>query len=112
MPLPRKGESQNDFVSRCMSSEEAQNSFPDQQQRSAFCHSQWENKGQSSGGVFIYEDPKTGELYHYARRGIYKKNGRTLIFVKQSRAETGTDILNQINDIMKEVFDEIDGKTE
>src|SRR6056300_700104 len=28
---------------------------------------------------FKYEDPKTGEVYTYKRRGVYKKNGRTLI---------------------------------
>ena len=47
MPSPRKGESQSSFISRCMSSDESQNSFPDQKQRSAFCHSQWKNKSKS-----------------------------------------------------------------
>ena len=32
-----------------------------------------EKRGKSSGAVFIYEDPKTRELYHYARKGLYKK---------------------------------------
>ena len=35
--------------------------------------------------TYIYEDPKTGELYHYSRKGLYKKSGRTLKFVKQTR---------------------------
>lgn len=30
-------------------------------------------------GSFKYEDPKTGEIYEYERKGIYKKDGRTLI---------------------------------
>ena len=82
-----------------MSSKEAQKSFPDQQQRSAFCHSQWKNKGKSSGAIFIYADPQTGELFHYARRGIYRKNGRTLVFVKQSRGEIMSDhILNKTSE--------------
>ena len=103
MPSPREGESQSGFVSRCMSSKEAQNSFPDQKQRTAFCHSQWENKGKSAGGIFIYEDPRTGELYHYARKGIYRKSGRTLIFVKQSRGNTMTDIIMQIDESMQDI---------
>jgi hypothetical protein len=37
--------------------------------------------------TYIYEDPKTGELYHYSRKGIYKKSGRTLIFVKRTRGD-------------------------
>ena len=99
MPSPRKGETQKDYISRCMSSKEAQKSFPDQQQRVAFCHSQWKNKDKSSGAIFIYGDPKTGELFHYARRGIYKKNGRTLVFVKQSRGEIMSDhILNKASE--------------
>ena len=32
-----------------------------------------------SKGAFRYKDPKTGEIYEYERRGIYKKDGRTLI---------------------------------
>jgi hypothetical protein len=35
--------------------------------------------------TYIYEDPKTGELYHYSRKGLYKKSGRTLKLVKQTR---------------------------
>ena len=34
--------------------------------------------GKSKGG-FKYRDPKTGQVYEYERRGIYKKDGRTLI---------------------------------
>ena len=56
----------------------------------------------SDGGIFIYEDPKTGELYHYARKGIYRKSGRTLIFVKQSRGNTMTDIIMQIDKSMQD----------
>jgi len=31
---------------------------------------------------YKYKDPKTGEIYEYDRRGIYKKNGRALIPVR------------------------------
>ena len=34
--------------------------------------------GKSKGG-FKYRDPKTGQVYEYERRGIYKKDGKTLI---------------------------------
>jgi len=96
MPSPRKGETKQSYVSRCMSSEEAKRDFPSSDQRVAFCHSKWENKGRSSGEVFMYKDPKTGELYNYGRRGIYKKNGRFLVFVKRSRGEIMSEhILNK-----------------
>ena len=96
MPSPREGEREKEYISRCMSSEEAKRDFPDSKQRVAFCHSKWRNKGKSSGAVFVYEDPKTGELFHYSRRGTYRKNGRTLVFIKQSRGEIMSDhILNR-----------------
>ena len=88
MPSPRKGEKEKDYISRCMSSEEAKRDFPDSKQRVAFCNSKWENK---SKGAYEYEDPKTGELFYYSRKGAYRKNGRTLIFKKRSRAKTILD---------------------
>jgi len=92
MPSPRKDEEKKNYISRCMSSEEAKRDFSDSKQRVAFCNSKWENKGKSSGAVYIYEDPKTGELFHYKRRGGYRKNGRTLIFVKQTGGKVMSDL--------------------
>lgn len=96
MPSPHEGEKKKNYISRCMSSEEAKRDFPDSKQRVAFCNSKWENKGKSSGAIFMYEDPKTGELFHYKRKGAYRKNGRILIFIKQTRGEIMSDhILNR-----------------
>jgi hypothetical protein len=44
MPSPRKGEKQKDFITRCMGDAEANSSFPDSNQRAAFCYSQYKNK--------------------------------------------------------------------
>jgi hypothetical protein len=44
MPSPRKGETRDKFISRCMGSGESRRTFPDQKQRAAFCFSQWRNK--------------------------------------------------------------------
>jgi hypothetical protein len=96
MPSPKKGEQQSKFMQRCVSSSESQKSFPEQKQRVAFCHSQWKNKGKSCGTIFVYKDPITSELFHFSRQGVYKKNGRILIFVKRSRGEIMSDhILNR-----------------
>ena len=48
MPHPREGERQSKFISRCMASRESKNKFPNQQQRVAFCHSQWRDGTMSS----------------------------------------------------------------
>ena len=96
MPSPQTGEQQSKSVQRCMSSNESQKSFPEQKQRVAFCHNQWKNKGKSSGAIFVYKDPRTSELFYFARKGVYRKNGRILTFVKKSRGEIMSDhILNR-----------------
>src|SRR5262249_50014604 len=41
MPNPRKGESHDDWMQRCMGDEEQQRSFPDEKQRAAVCESKW-----------------------------------------------------------------------
>ena len=45
------------------------------------------DEDESNASVFIYEDPQSGELYHYSRRGTYRKNGKVLVFVKKARSE-------------------------
>ena len=37
-----------------------------------------EDQGPSSAG-YKYEDPRTGEIFTFKRRGVYKRNGRTLV---------------------------------
>jgi hypothetical protein len=33
---------------------------------------------------YAYEDPRTGEIYYYKRKGVYRKNGRVLVLAKDS----------------------------
>jgi len=35
-----------------------------------------------SKSYYAYEDPRTGEVYYYKRKGVYRKNGRVLILAK------------------------------
>lgn len=44
MPTPAAGESQNEFVARCMGDSESRQDFPNAQQRIAFCYSVWESE--------------------------------------------------------------------
>lgn len=44
MPSPGPTESEDEFISRCMSDEEAMSDFPDDDQRYAVCISKWEGK--------------------------------------------------------------------
>lgn len=44
MPTPTANESKEEWISRCMASEESRKTFPDPKQRAAFCYSKWEQK--------------------------------------------------------------------
>ena len=44
LPTPSKNETQDDFISRCMSNETMKEDFPDNKQRVAVCFSQWKKK--------------------------------------------------------------------
>jgi hypothetical protein len=43
---------------------------------------QKEDQHEESQGKFKYKDPKTNEVYEYERKGIYRKDGRVLVPVK------------------------------
>ena len=99
MPLPSKneGESPKDFMSRCMSSDKMKEEYKDQKQRTAICMSKaceglnsieasdFYYTYEETEGSYRYEDPKTGEIFIYKRRGIYKKNGRVLVYVGKDK---------------------------
>lgn len=48
LPKPNKGESKDDFLSRCMGDDAMQSEYPDEDERYAVCNSQWENKSAAS----------------------------------------------------------------
>ena len=51
--------------------------------------------GEDTKGGFKYKDPKTGEVYEYERKGIYKKSGRTLVPVRAAKYQGRTVKLNK-----------------
>ena len=89
MPSPNKNEPQNDFIQRCMSSEESKRSFPDTKERVAFCNSQFKNHGDNPhvvdwSGAFSHILNRAGEAYGDEKagyppncnEGYYEKNGK------------------------------------
>ena len=44
-----------------------------------------------SKAYYIYEDPITGEVFTYKRKGVYRKNGRILVFQK-TVSSSGEDL--------------------
>lgn len=48
MPTPRKDETRDKFVSRCMGDDEANRDFPSRDQRFAFCNSVFRREGGKS----------------------------------------------------------------
>ena len=45
MPFPKKGETEDEFIKRFMSSEEANRDYPDQKQRYAVAKAFWKEYG-------------------------------------------------------------------
>lgn len=60
LPTPKKGESKEDFVSRCIETltKEKSNRFPSRAQRAAVCYSQW---GETPAEKEAYEEKKAAE---------------------------------------------------
>jgi hypothetical protein len=51
LPSPHQGESQQDFVSRCMVDSSMRSDFPKQEQRAAVCHQQWRDAKKTEAPV-------------------------------------------------------------
>ena len=49
-------------------------------------------KYESEYAEFKYEDPKTGEVYNYQRKGYYRKNGRVLRYVGKGAEYQGRKV--------------------
>jgi hypothetical protein len=47
MPSPKKGESRNDYIGRCMGNKKMKKEFSDTKQRAAVCYSYWDKKNES-----------------------------------------------------------------
>lgn len=46
IPKPHSGESESDFISRCMSNSTMNSEYPKDKQRYAICQSAWDDKKQ------------------------------------------------------------------
>jgi hypothetical protein len=44
LPQPKPGETQNEFMQRCVTDQVMQSEFPMEQQRLAVCYTQWKEK--------------------------------------------------------------------
>lgn len=73
MPTPNTGENRSNFMIRCMSSAEAQADFPDNNQRVAFCISQFNKRSQKTMSEFVKVDEELGLVFGFAI--ICQKNG-------------------------------------
>lgn len=91
MPIPSKKKDENgdEFMQRCMGDETMKTEFPSQKQRVAVCMSkavEGMNRVEATDFAisygkkkYKYKNPNTNEYYFYSRKGIYKKDGITLV---------------------------------
>jgi len=79
---PSKGESQNDFVSRCMGNATMRKEFPNQKQRNAVCFSQFRKaKGGESMSKVVNQLPfKFTEKFQVIQegKGIRNDNNKNI----------------------------------
>lgn len=86
-----------DFMSRCMNDPAMSKGFPDQSRRSKACmikacdgmsHIEAADfQIQASKESYQYEDPKTGEVFTFNRKGVFRKNGRVLIPIQDNDSD-------------------------
>lgn len=55
IPTPKSGESEQNFISRCMGNSVMSKEFPDKKQRAGVCYSQWRKKGEAMDEQFNCE---------------------------------------------------------
>jgi len=60
LPKPRKKETEQEFVSRCMGDEMMRNDFKDQKQRAAVCYSQFKVREKMKGEA-SWDDVRRGD---------------------------------------------------
>ena len=83
MPLPKPiaDETQDDFIDRCMASDEMNEEFPDQDQRLAVCFQRWKDKEKKSA--------EPGEMSAFERRFFAEAEIRLVDENAESAAITG-----------------------
>lgn len=52
LPEPNKGETKDDFISRCMKNPTMKSEYPDEKQRLAVANSQWERRNKKKASVW------------------------------------------------------------
>jgi len=100
---PKSGESQDEFVSRCMSEEES--NFPDQKQRLAVCFSKFrgsiekqENEEDIDGAVIDFVTTMSGEPPHFHNGKVINGLGQT---DKITASDSGNPPPDHIHGIVK-----------
>lgn len=102
----KSGEDKRNFMSRCMSDPKMKKEYPDQRQRGAVCDSKaslisWADDEfkkdvendieEEATAIYVYKNPRTGELFFFERQGIYRKDGTVLVLVTAEELNDGRE---------------------
>jgi hypothetical protein len=104
MPIPKPGETQRQFIARCVIDDEARNDFPDADQRIAFCYSQYENKDENLLDTKTFKlSKKFGDAWKNAnekqRKITERRNAKRFRDFYQSQYNIAVDNMITYNDI-------------
>jgi hypothetical protein len=92
---PRAGESEEEFIGRCMS--ELSNEFPDQDQRVAVCYSYWEGEELKNKDEYATEEEQEAILAYAMEHGENIKAEDIVVDLSASEFNTVTDVLRGIS---------------
>lgn len=92
IPKPRKNETKDDFMDRCMGDTVTNKEFPDEKQRFGVCQTQWKEKKSmkpekeirhinTSAKVELRDDGSPGSIYGYPI--VYNRDSEDMGFVEQ-----------------------------
>lgn len=64
IPKPREGESEREFISRCMENDTMNEDYPDREQRAGVCYTQWRRRNRRSTmkSIFVKSDGAYKEM--------------------------------------------------
>lgn len=85
MPTPRKDETKDDFINRCMGDNEAVNDYPDESQRFAVCSSKWKEHFAQTKISFDYDGVLTTVNGTYLALSLVKNNELFIISARHSK---------------------------
>tara|TARA_X000000368_G_scaffold363075_1_gene308049 strand:- start:95 stop:409 length:315 start_codon:yes stop_codon:yes gene_type:complete len=86
LPTPKKDETKDGFVSRCIENDVMNDEFPNMSQRIAVCVSQWDNKDKpkKEKKEKKYNEVEYDHVYNFTEKEMNELHSNGVLYVTQS----------------------------